>query len=145
MVTKAPKQDDQRDILEIEVETTIVDVLVRFHQVEFRLLAETRVNRFDANQNLVFLNTYLAQPNIGMKQKVFEHWEGIKENFGSLYDLAIQHLIIPATSAPSERIFSVAGNVTTVKRTSLTGEHVNMIIFLNMNYSISEFAKFWEN
>jgi len=40
---------------------------------------------------------------------------------------------VPATSAPSERVFSVAGLVLQVKRSSLAPKNVNKIIFVHNN------------
>ena len=42
-------------------------------------------------------------------------------------------LIIPATSIPSERIFSLCGLVITPNRSRLTKEHVNHLVFLYVN------------
>ncbi|GAA6096662.1 zinc finger BED domain-containing protein 1-like [Tachysurus ichikawai] len=47
--------------------------------------------------------------------------------------LAKSYLSVPATSTASERLFSVAGNIVTKKRASLTSEHVDMLTFLHCN------------
>ena len=44
--------------------------------------------------------------------------------------LARRYLCIPATSAPSERTFSTAGNVVTQKRTRLSPDLVATSVFL---------------
>lgn len=62
---------------------------------------------------------------------VFEWWHKNKFVFPCLHKLAMQHLIVPATSADSERVFSTTGNVLSARRSRLTGIHANMIIFLN--------------
>ncbi len=76
------------------------------------------------------LEGYLAYRRHGQDENVFAYWYGMKGQFPTVYRLACKYLIIPATSAPSERIFSVAGNVITQHRCRLTSEHINQIVFL---------------
>lgn len=82
---------------------------------------------------VVEIKRFLEEPKVAYKANVWEWWFARKEKYPSLYKIAMQHLIVPATSAESERIFSLAGNLVTVKRSRLTGEHLNMLIFLNKN------------
>ena len=60
-------------------------------------------------------------------------WDEKKLHLPELYKLSKQVLIIPATSVPSERIFSKAGMLCNDKRNRLTPKHVNEILFLNFN------------
>ena len=48
--------------------------------------------------------------------------------------LAKRIICVPATSTPSERVFSVAGNLITKQRSMLSPENADRMIFLNMNY-----------
>ncbi|GAA6085219.1 zinc finger BED domain-containing protein 4-like [Tachysurus ichikawai] len=50
--------------------------------------------------------------------------------------MARSFLCIPATSTPSERIFSAAGNICSQKRASLSREHVDMLTFLHFNTAL---------
>ena len=50
-----------------------------------------------------------------------------------LFKLSKKVLMIPATSVPSERIFSKAGLLCNDRRNRLTPKHVNEILFLNLN------------
>ena len=49
--------------------------------------------------------------------------------------MAKKILCIPATSVPSERVFSVAGNIINEKHSRLKPDNVNKLIFLYENMS----------
>jgi len=60
-------------------------------------------------------------------------WKMNFKHYPRLAQLAKKFLSIQATSAPAERIFSLAGLIVTDRRTRLDPEHVEQIIFLNHN------------
>ena len=60
-------------------------------------------------------------------------WKMNSKRFPILARLAKRYLCVPATSVPAERIFSAAGLVISNKRSSLTPENADMLIFLNKN------------
>uniref|UniRef100_A0A1X7SR93 HAT C-terminal dimerisation domain-containing protein n=1 Tax=Amphimedon queenslandica TaxID=400682 RepID=A0A1X7SR93_AMPQE len=76
---------------------------------------------------------FRKEPVLGLESDVFEWWRKNQEMFPHLSDIARKLLCIPATSVPSERIFSVAGGIVTKKRTNLKPENVDMLVFLNKN------------
>lgn len=47
--------------------------------------------------------------------------------------LVCKYLAIPATSAPSDHVFSLAGGVCNWRRVSLTPENLNAVMLLNAN------------
>lgn len=59
--------------------------------------------------------------------------EANSDRYPMLARLAKSNLRIPATSTPSERLFSAAGNIASKKRASLSQEHVDMLTFLHCN------------
>ena len=44
--------------------------------------------------------------------------------------MALDYYAIPATSAPSERVFSMAGNLISKKRTRISSENVRYVLYL---------------
>ncbi|KAJ4930290.1 hypothetical protein JOQ06_019295 [Pogonophryne albipinna] len=76
---------------------------------------------------------YFAEPAIHKKDDPLRWWRENKGRFPVLSKLARSFLCIPATSTPSERIFSVAGNICSQKRASLSRDHVEMLTFLHFN------------
>lgn len=60
-------------------------------------------------------------------------WRDNEGKFPNLALLARSYLAVPATSTPSERLFSAAGNIVSKKRASLTPDHVDMLTFLHFN------------
>jgi hAT family C-terminal dimerisation region len=60
-------------------------------------------------------------------------WQENDTRFRSLATLARKYLAIPATSAPSERVFSLAGNICNRRRACLSPAHLDALVFLNAN------------
>ncbi|KAK0147408.1 Zinc finger BED domain-containing protein 1 [Merluccius polli] len=59
------------------------------------------------------LDNYLITPTIDGEQDPLAWWRVHNVNFPWLSKLARKYLCIPATSAPSERLFSASGNIVT--------------------------------
>ena len=64
-----------------------------------------------------------------------EYWSKNKKTYPILSYLANKYLIIPASSSPSERLFSIAGWQVSKLRSNLSPENVEAIIFLSENES----------
>lgn len=60
-----------------------------------------------------------------------------QHTFPKLSAIAKKLLCIVATSAPAERIFSVAGNIITAQRSNIATQNVDRMIFLYENLEIS--------
>ena len=69
---------------------------------------------------------------------VLHWWKRQAETFPRLSSLAQGILAVPATSAPSERVFSIAGLILQAKRSSLAPENVNKLIFGHNNGHFAE-------
>ncbi|XP_063075476.1 E3 SUMO-protein ligase ZBED1-like [Engraulis encrasicolus] len=79
------------------------------------------------------LDNYLITPTIDGEQNPLDWWRLHNVNFPWLSKLARKYLCIPATSAPSERLFSASGNIVTCQRASLKPAKVDMLVFLAKN------------
>ena len=67
------------------------------------------------------------------KLNVLDWWKAQHVNFPHLFKVFQRYLHIPSTSVPSERMFSVAGNILTEKRARLSPINVNMLTFFHHN------------
>ncbi|XP_038130854.1 E3 SUMO-protein ligase ZBED1-like [Cyprinodon tularosa] len=79
------------------------------------------------------LNSYLMTPTIDGEEDPLAWWKMHRINFPQLCNMARKYLCVPATSAPSERLFSAGGNIVTCTRSSLKPAKVDMLIFLAKN------------
>ena len=62
-------------------------------------------------------------------------WKGRESCMPTLAKVARAILCVPSSSVPSERVFSKCGQLVNKRRASLKSKNVNMIVFLNKNYS----------
>ena len=62
-----------------------------------------------------------------------ESWRAHHLDYPHIWKIAEQILAIPATSAPSERVFSSAANIVDKKRVRLKPENVDLLVFLRGN------------
>lgn len=77
------------------------------------------------------LKHYLSQPTIPLNQNIFKFWEVHSAMYPYLKKIAEPYLSLVATSVPSERLFSKAGNIMTEKRNRLKGEKLQQLLFLS--------------
>jgi hypothetical protein len=88
----------------------------------------------DTNKNKNEFEIYLnSDLRFDENADLFEFWMQQRENFPQLFQLAKQVLIIPASNTCVERMFSVSGATITEKRTRLTIEKIDKMLFLNKN------------
>lgn len=86
------------------------------------------------------LRHYLNQPLAKLGENPMNYWcQDYKAVYPTLSIVAQKFLPLVATSVPSERLFSRAGNILTDNRSKLSPEHLQQLLFLN---SLS--AKEWQ-
>ena len=74
---------------------------------------------------------HMENPSIERDEDPLAWWKDVAPSTPRLALIAKDVLGIPATSVPSERLFSKAGEVISCRRGSLKPKHVDMILFLN--------------
>jgi hypothetical protein len=81
------------------------------------------------------LSRYLsAVPGEGDEElTLLEWWKKYEPFYPNMARLAKKYLAIPASSVPSERVFSVAGTIVNKKRNRLSPKNIDLFIFLNKN------------
>ncbi len=83
------------------------------------------------------IDLYRREASIPLSCCPLKWWRENRSKYPLLSPLAKAYLSIPATSVPSERVFSTAGDIVTAKRSQLLPEIVDMLIFLKKNMTIS--------
>ena len=75
-------------------------------------------------------------PKLPIRDDPLQWWEEHKHKFPILYRPAMVFLSIPATSTPSERLWSIASHIITKDRARLDSHFVSDLIFLKENEEI---------
>ena len=85
-------------------------------------------------QLTVALEHYLAcNDRASVKSDPLKWWERRHADFPRVWALAEKYLAVPATSCPSERAFSSAGNVISKKRSNMRDDTASDTIFVREN------------
>ncbi|XP_061780376.1 E3 SUMO-protein ligase ZBED1 [Nerophis lumbriciformis] len=79
------------------------------------------------------LKSYLKCLDTDSESDPLEWWKVYERKFPRMSQLAKGYLCIPATSTPSEIIFSTGGNIVTCTRAALKPGMVNQLVFLAQN------------
>lgn len=77
--------------------------------------------------------TYLKVPKLDTESDPLEWWKLNESAYPGLTKVAKKYLVVPATSAPSERLFSKSGKIVNEIRASLKPDKVEMLTFLARN------------
>ena len=104
--------------------------LLRGH---FRRLESVLMEKFVIKMINFLLKQIPGVENDLVKFQLLEWWCKNENIFPLLSKVARFIHAIPATSTPSERMFSQAGNIITEKRSSLKPSKIDSLLFLNSN------------
>jgi hypothetical protein len=77
------------------------------------------------------LTLYLEQNSVATD--ALPYWRINRKKFPKMSQLAKKILAIPATSTPSERVFSTCGVILTDRRCRLSSTSLEMLLFLKYN------------
>ena len=77
------------------------------------------------------VDKYLRTPVLPRTEDPLNWWKDNSHIFPQLAPLARKYLCLLATSVPSERLFSKAGELVSLKRNRLKPKNINMFLFLN--------------
>jgi hypothetical protein len=76
---------------------------------------------------------YVHELQVNRNDDPLNWWKNNESRYPCLSLIAKKYLCIPATLASSERVFSTCGNIVTHKRSTLSSENVQSLVFLNYN------------
>ncbi|XP_048012168.1 E3 SUMO-protein ligase ZBED1-like [Megalobrama amblycephala] len=79
------------------------------------------------------INHYRSLPSTLSSVSPVTWWWDMKHTLPLLSDLATRYLCVQASSTPSERTFSTAGDIISQERACLSPEKADMLIFLKKN------------
>lgn len=79
------------------------------------------------------VDSYRKEASISLSACPLQWWRENAQRYPLLSTLAKSYLSVPATSVPSERVFSCAGDIVNAQRSQLLPQNVDMLIFLKKN------------
>ena len=118
--TKAPSPKRHKNNSLLEVFSDIIDT-----------------SSAETNSPMNEVDCYLMEPLLDYKEsQPFVWWADHKSRYPTVAQVARRYLSATATSIPSERLFSAAGNVYDDRRNRITADHAQHLLFIKSNYSL---------
>ena len=99
----------------------------------FKKNAVSSPNQSEEEKIETEMKSYLLTPDVDPDTNPLEGWKRHQPNFPRLSGLAKEYLSIPATSAPSKRVFSVGGALLHATGHFLKPEVVDRLVLLAKN------------
>ncbi|XP_045905911.1 E3 SUMO-protein ligase ZBED1-like [Micropterus dolomieu] len=79
------------------------------------------------------LSSYLQSASVESDTDPLKCWKDHEVVFPALSHLTKKYPLVPATSSPSERVFSCSGNIVTCHKASLNPDAIDRLVFLAQN------------
>ena len=79
------------------------------------------------------MSSYFMEAEIELDKDPLQWWQLKEAQYPNLSKLAKKYLCIQATSASSERVFSIAGLISDDRQSRISPEKLDKVIFLHNN------------
>ena len=99
----------------------------------FKFMGTTQEPRTQAPSSASELGRYLEQPVEDEDEDPLQYWQTNRETFPHLAKMEVHHLTVVASSAPVERLFSIAGKIFKPDRALLSDTRFEELRFLRCN------------
>ncbi|CAI6371372.1 unnamed protein product [Macrosiphum euphorbiae] len=120
---------DEAEVNESESEESLWSFLTE----KVNSIQSQTTNRSNA---IILVKQYLEMPYQNLSCNLIQYWQHHKDVLSPLSDIALKYATIPATSVPSERIFSKTGQIMSERRNRLLTDNLDKLIFLNKNMNV---------
>lgn len=97
----------------------------------------------DTSTAVTLLKQYINLPYLNLNDNPIPFWKHHKTVLDPLSEVALKYACIPATSVPSERIFSKAEQIVSQRRNRRSPKNVDILVFLNKNLDIDFVILLW--
>ena len=77
--------------------------------------------------------SYRSEPLVQRTESLLLWWIQNGERFPTLKLIARKYFSVPQTSVPSERVFSIAGEIYSKKRSCIKPKHASQLLFIHHN------------
>lgn len=126
---------EECDNINLEEATACVAVATKKKKSGLAAILKPSFSSETTKQNtcsVVEVERYKSSPDLDLEDDPLQWWKINSNVYPRLAQLALKYLTIPATSVPSERVFSRGGNIITDTRGSLTNQHASELVFLGV-------------
>lgn len=96
-------------------------------------MSEVLINTNPTAGGIIEVDKYLEEPILPRHMDPLKWWLKKKDAYPRLFEIVLRRLCISATSVPSERVFSKAGQILNERRNRLSGKKVSQLLFLKNN------------